>query len=148
MKTSQRKVLLASGKYHFDPNTSGLTWQNGAGQCYNTVLFLGVYSFSVVGKGILKNQKDDIEQKSSTYFFHQGFAILSDTVLKSLFIVFIVFLESLDLLLLKKNKTTIHSFDSTTLRQKSLMKFIHPLSILWCSVSIFSELMIPLLLVS
>lgn len=104
MKTSQRKVLLASGKYHFDPNTSGLTWQNGAGQCYNTVLFLGVYSFSVVGKGILKNQKDDIEQKSSTYFFHQGFAILSDTVLKSLFIVFIVFLESLDLLLLKKKQ--------------------------------------------
>lgn len=104
MKTSQRKVLLASGKYHFDPNTSGLTWQNGAGQCYNTVLFLGVYSFSVVGKGILKNQKDDIEQKSSTYFSHQGFAILSDTVLKSLFIVFIVFLESLDLLLLKKKQ--------------------------------------------
>lgn len=34
--------------------------QSGVGQCYNTVLFQGVYSFSVVGKGTLRNEKDNV----------------------------------------------------------------------------------------
>lgn len=60
MKASQTKGFLTSGKWHFDSNTSGLMQQSGVGQCYNTVLFQGVYSFSVVGKGTLRNEKDNV----------------------------------------------------------------------------------------